>query len=72
MHKYNMDVDEDVLRRMPICKRISFDKFINEENEHLVTLEGLDLLTKMLVYDHEQWITVREALLHPFFDCFKR
>lgn len=54
MHKYNMDVDEDVLRRMPICKRISFDKFINEENEHLVTLEGLDLLTKMLVYDHEQ------------------
>ena len=29
---------------MPMNKRISFDKFITEENEHLVTIEGLDLL----------------------------
>ncbi len=29
---------------MPMNKKISFEKFINEENEHLVTIEGLDLL----------------------------
>ena len=30
--------------------------------------EGLDLLDKLLVYDHDVRLTAREAMMHPFFD----
>ncbi|KAL3904651.1 MAG: hypothetical protein SGARI_004832 [Bacillariaceae sp.] len=30
--------------------------------------EGLDLLSKLLQYDHEQRLTANEAMQHPFFD----
>lgn len=30
--------------------------------------EALDLLDKLLIYDHEERLTAREAMRHPFFD----
>ena len=30
--------------------------------------EGIHLLDQLLVYDHEQRLTAREAMMHPFFD----
>jgi Protein kinase domain. len=30
--------------------------------------EGIDLLDRLLVYDHEKRLTAREAMMHPFFD----
>lgn len=30
--------------------------------------EGINLLDQLLVYDHEQRLTAREAMMHPFFD----
>ena len=34
--------------------------------------KGLDLLDKLLVYDHEQRWTARQAMDHPFFDVVRR
>ena len=36
-------------------------------DKKLITKQGLDLLNKMLVYDHETRITADDALKHPFF-----
>jgi casein kinase II subunit alpha len=33
--------------------------------------DGLDLLDKLLVYDHEKRLTARQAMQHPFFDVVK-
>lgn len=33
--------------------------------------EGLDLLDKVLVYDHDMRLTAREAMAHPFFDAVR-
>jgi len=34
----------------------------------LATPDALDLLSKMLIYDHMERITPKEALKHPYFD----
>ena len=41
--------------------------FVNDKNEKLITDEGIDLLDKMLQYDHQLRPTCREAMMHPFF-----
>lgn len=42
-------------------------KFITPDNQALCSNEALDLLSKMLVYDHEERITPKDAMLHPYF-----
>lgn len=41
--------------------------FVNEKNKDRVSEDGLDLLSKMLVYDKNKRITPAEAMKHPFF-----
>jgi casein kinase II subunit alpha len=56
---------------IPNNSKKPFDSLINDENHHYVTKEGLDLLKKMLVFDHADRVTVKEALEHPFFYSIK-
>jgi serine/threonine protein kinase len=43
------------------------------DNEAYATDEALDLLDRILVYDHDDGrITARQALLHPFFRTLNR
>jgi casein kinase II subunit alpha len=37
----------------------------------LISNEALDLLDKMLRYDHAERITARDAMEHPYFDLLK-
>jgi casein kinase II subunit alpha len=41
--------------------------FITPENEKLCTVDALDLLGKLLVFDHSKRITASEALEHQYF-----
>ena len=40
---------------------------MNSENQHLVSAEALDFLDKLLRYDHQERLTAREAMDHPYF-----
>ena len=42
--------------------------FINDKNKDRVNPEGLDLLSKMLVYDKNKRITPTEAMKHAYFE----
>lgn len=42
-------------------------RFVNAENQQFVTSEALDLLDKLLRYDHQKRLTAREAQAHPYF-----
>ena len=44
-----------------------WSKFITPDNQALCPPEALDLLSKMLVYDHAERITPKDAMLHPYF-----
>ena len=39
--------------------------------EYEPSIEGLDLLSKLLVYDHSQRLTAKQAMQHSFFDSVR-
>lgn len=45
----------------------AWHKFINNDNSMLCSNEALDLLGKMLVYDHADRILPKEAMSHDYF-----
>ena len=48
-----------------------WSKFITPENKHLCSEEAIDLLSKMLIYDHAERITPIEAMEHAYFAPIK-
>lgn len=50
--------------------RKRWEQFVQTENQHLVSPEALDLLDKLLRYDHQQRLTATEAMEHPYFCRF--
>ena len=67
VEKYNVTLDahyDDILGQHP---KKQWNKFINQSNEALVSEEALDLLDKMLRYDHAERITPKDAMQHPYF-----
>lgn len=55
---------DDILGVHP---RKPWNKFITTANDQLVTEEAIDLLSKMLKYDHAERVTPKEAMDHPYF-----
>ena len=53
----------------PPCRhsRKRWEKFVHSENQHLVSREALDLLDKLLRYDHRERLSAKEAMDHPYF-----
>ena len=45
-----------------------WEKFVNSTNEHLATADALDLLSKVLVVDHQKRLTCKQAMAHPYFN----
>lgn len=42
-------------------------RFITAENQHLVSEDAIDFLSKLLRYDHAERVTAQEAMAHPYF-----
>ncbi|KAI8802334.1 CMGC/CK2 protein kinase [Cladochytrium replicatum] len=68
LDKYDIELDahfDDILGRYP---RRPWQKFINAENERYISTEALDFVDKLLRYDHQERLTPKEAMFHPYFD----
>lgn len=44
-----------------------WSKFVNSANQRYISEELFDLLDKVLRYDHQERLTAREAMNHPYF-----
>ncbi|XP_061620783.1 casein kinase II subunit alpha'-like isoform X3 [Phyllopteryx taeniolatus] len=67
LHKYHIELNthfKDLLGRQT---QKHWEQFVQTENQHLVSPEALDLLDKLLRYDHQQRLTALEAMKHPYF-----
>jgi len=65
--KYKLTLEpqyEDILGVYP---RKKWSAFVTEENKRLCPPEALDLLDKLLVFDHQKRLTAAEAMMHPYF-----
>uniref|UniRef100_A0A6T6B2A9 non-specific serine/threonine protein kinase n=1 Tax=Compsopogon caeruleus TaxID=31354 RepID=A0A6T6B2A9_9RHOD len=68
LQKYGLELDGSLSGALGRHGKKSWDKFVNSENRHLISPEALDLLDRMLRYDHQERVTAREAMGHPFFN----
>lgn len=48
--------------------RRPWTRFITANNNSLICEEFLDLIDKVLRYDHQERLTAKEAMMHPYFD----
>merc|ERR1711957_879101 len=78
VHKYTMKSNFSGKRKswlilMGISKKSSVDKSKTKTKHDLAipSNEGIDLLDNLLVYDHQERLTAREAMAHPFFDTVR-
>jgi len=67
LRKYRLELDPHFASILGQYPRKPWSRFITPENRHLVHPDALDLLDRMLVYDHQKRITAAEALQHPYF-----
>lgn len=71
LDRYQIPLDprfNDILGRH---SRKRWERFVHAENQHLVSPEALDFLDKLLRYDHQERLTAREAMDHPYFNPVK-
>lgn len=67
LNKYCLELDPHLEALVGRHSRKPWAKFINSDNQHLVTPEAIDFLDKLLRYDHQERLTAREAMAHPYF-----
>uniref|UniRef100_A0A674C2C8 non-specific serine/threonine protein kinase n=1 Tax=Salmo trutta TaxID=8032 RepID=A0A674C2C8_SALTR len=67
LHKYHIELDTRFKDLLGQQTRKRWEQFVQTENQHLVTPESLDLLDKLLRYDHQQRLTAAEAMQHQYF-----
>ena len=72
VEKYDLTLDKNYNGILGNYPKKPWSKFINNENQNLCPPEALDLLSKMLVYDHAERITPKEAMNHPYFTELKQ
>lgn len=51
-------------------KKQSWESLITSDDVH-PSPEGIDLISKLLVYDHTVRLTAKQAMQHPFFDSVR-
>uniref|UniRef100_A0A453LW15 Protein kinase domain-containing protein n=1 Tax=Aegilops tauschii subsp. strangulata TaxID=200361 RepID=A0A453LW15_AEGTS len=67
LKKYHLELDPQLEHLVGRHSRKPGSKFINADNQHLVSPEAIDFLDKLLRYDHQDRLTAREAMAHPYF-----
>ncbi|XP_031495186.1 casein kinase II subunit alpha-2-like isoform X1 [Nymphaea colorata] len=67
LNKYRLELDPQLDALVGRHSRKPWSKYINADNQHLVSPEAIDFLDKLLRYDHQDRLTAREAMAHPYF-----
>ena len=68
LNKYGIELDPQLEALIGTHSRKQWSKFVTSENQHLVTPESMDFIDKLLRYDHQERLTAKEAMAHPYFD----
>jgi casein kinase II subunit alpha len=65
--KYQIELNSHFNSILGRHQKKAWGKFVTDENKSLVTIQALDFLGKLLRYDHQERLTAREAMNHPYF-----
>lgn len=67
LDKYDLELDPHFDGILGRHQKKPWNRFTTPENQYLVSDESLDLLGKLLRYDHQERLTAQEAMAHPYF-----
>jgi len=67
INKYKLTLESAYDGILGVYTRRKWSSFVTESNKHLAVPEALDLLDKLLVFDHQKRLTAAEAMQHPYF-----
>lgn len=67
VEKYRVDLDPRYNELLGRHSKKRWERFVAQENQHLVSPEAIDFLDKLLKYDHMDRLTAKEAQEHPYF-----
>jgi len=67
LEKYNLVLDPHYSGILGNYPKKQWQKFVTNENIQLCPNEAIDLLSKMIIYDHAERITPKEAMEHEYF-----
>ncbi len=67
LEKYKLVLDKNYNGILGKYSKVMWEDFITRENKRLVSLDALDLLSRMLRYDKAERITAKDAMEHPYF-----
>lgn len=72
LHRYHLHASKlaaaPALQAIGVHNKKTWDSFVTEQNRHLCPPEALDLLDKLLRYDHTERVDATSAMKHPYFD----
>ncbi|KAI9310807.1 protein kinase CK2 catalytic subunit CK2 alpha-3 [Dichotomocladium elegans] len=67
LKKYNLVLDPKLQKLIGRYAAKPWNKFVNHANQRYMSEELFDLLDRLLRYDHQERLTAREAMNHPYF-----
>ena len=67
LSKYRIELDPHLESLIGRHSRKPWSKFVNADNQHLVSSEAIDFLDKLLRYDHQERLTSKQAQDEPYF-----
>lgn len=62
LKKYHLKLDEEYIKLLGKHQTKPWNKYVKPELQGLCGEDALDLLSKMLVYDHAERVTPKDAL----------
>ncbi|CAI5470208.1 unnamed protein product [Closterium sp. Yama58-4] len=66
--RYSVRLDSQLQSAVGRHRRKPWSRFVTAENQHLVSPEAIDFLDRLLRYDHQERLTAKQAMDHPYFD----
>lgn len=67
LDKYQLELDAHFDGILGRHTRKAWQRFVTADNTHLVSPDAIDLLDKLLRYDHQERLSPKEAMAHPYF-----
>ncbi|KAG6489197.1 hypothetical protein ZIOFF_050457 [Zingiber officinale] len=68
LNKYHLELDPQFEALVGRHSKKPWVKFINSDNQHVTVPEAVDFVDKLLKYDHQERLTAKEAMDHPYFN----
>lgn len=68
LKKYETTLPSEYFNVLGVYPRKPWSAFITSENKKFAIPEVVDLIDKLLKYDHLERLTAKEAMAHPYFD----